>query len=414
MAILITLLQVAFFLGMPGLVLWGCSKSKVLETISPVVLCYVLGIVFGNVAGLDTFGIEAGAPMEPGELAPAEKTTELIAGLGVILALGLLLVSTDFIKWLRLAPVTLLSALLAMVAVVVVAGGSAVALSGYSDKLPAVAGMLVGVYTGGTVNLAAVAKAMDVDSVTWGVVHTSDVIVCGLWFLVLLAVGPRLFGLFLPKFKHAEGSPPAVEATEEAGEPQKLTETGQVAGETPTAMNIVVAVLIGLGIATPPLILSQLVAMFSKDLESPVAILGATTFAIGLSFVPAVRTRKGLYETGDYLLLVFCVAVGSLATFGRLAGAELFLIGFTTLVVLGSVALHAALCALFRVDRDTMIITSVAALYGPPFVPPVARALGNREILVSGVTTGLVGLAVGNYLGIAVAYAIMWLIGSPT
>lgn len=408
MGVLVTVIQVLFFLGVPGLVLWGCSRSKVLDTISPVVLCYVLGIAFGNIAGLDTFGVEADAVMEPGELAPAEKTTELIASLGVILALGLLLVSTDFLKWLRLAPVTLLSAVLAMVAVVIVAGGSAVALSGYSDKLPAVAGMLVGVYTGGTVNLAAVAKAMDVDSVTWGVVHTSDVIVCGLWFLVLLAVGPRLFGLFLPPFKHASEAP--VDAPDEPQEPN-LVESAEAPASGPTVKSIVVAVLIGIGIAALPLVASQAVALFSKDLEGPVAILGATTLAIGLSFWPRVRRLDGLYETGDYLLLVFCVAVGSLATFSRLAGAELFLVGFTTLVVLGSVGMHALLCALFRIDRDTMIITSVAALYGPPFVPPVARALKNREILVSGVTTGLVGLAAGNYLGIAVAYAVMWIVG---
>ena len=103
---LISVVQVVFFLGMPGLVLFGCSRSKVLDAISPVVLCYVLGIVFGNIAGLDTYGVDPNAVMEPGELAPAEQLTETIAGLGVILALSLLLLSTDFVRWLRLAPMS--------------------------------------------------------------------------------------------------------------------------------------------------------------------------------------------------------------------------------------------------------------------------------------------------------------------
>jgi uncharacterized membrane protein len=58
----------------------------------------------------------------------------------------------------------------------------------------------------------------------------------------------------------------------------------------------------------------------------------------------------------------------------------------------------------FRVDTDTVVITSTAAVFGPPFVGPVAAAINNREIVVSGMTTGVVGLALGNYVGLAVAY----------
>ncbi len=37
---------------------------------------------------------------------------------------------------------------------------------------------------------------------------------------------------------------------------------------------------------------------------------------------------------------------------------------------------------------------------------PVAARLENREMLVSGITAGLLGIAVGNYLGIALAWAL--------
>jgi uncharacterized membrane protein len=36
----------------------------------------------------------------------------------------------------------------------------------------------------------------------------------------------------------------------------------------------------------------------------------------------------------------------------------------------------------------------------PPFVPAVASALKNREIILPGLIIGLVGYAVGNYLGV--------------
>ena len=71
-----------------------------------------------------------------------------------------------------------------------------------------------------------------------------------------------------------------------------------------------------------------------------------------------------------------------------------------------TIILHYTLCALFRIDTDTAIITSVAGIYGPAFVGPVAKALNNKEIIISGITTGLIGYAIGNYLGIALG---LWL-----
>jgi uncharacterized membrane protein len=62
------------------------------------------------------------------------------------------------------------------------------------------------------------------------------------------------------------------------------------------------------------------------------------------------------------------------------------------------------LAAIFRIDTDTVLITSTAAVFGPAFVPTVAAALKNRAIIVSGLTTGVVGYAIGNYAGIALAY----------
>jgi uncharacterized membrane protein len=61
------------------------------------------------------------------------------------------------------------------------------------------------------------------------------------------------------------------------------------------------------------------------------------------------------------------------------------------------------LCRLFRIDTDTFLITSVAAIMSPAFVPMVARSLKNPTVLMSGMATGILGFAIGNYLGIAVA-----------
>ena len=48
----------------------------------------------------------------------------------------------------------------------------------------------------------------------------------------------------------------------------------------------------------------------------------------------------------------------------------------------------------------------MAGIFGPAFVAPMSAVLKNKAILVSGVTTGLVGIAVGNFLGVALAYLV--------
>lgn len=129
-----------------------------------------------------------------------------------------------------------------------------------------------------------------------------------------------------------------------------------------------------------------------------------TTLGLACSFIKRVRETRLTFQLGNYLILVFCVAVGSMADFGQLISASGTILLFVALVVYGSLLLHLLLSAVFRIDADTMIITSIAAIFSPPFVPVVASALKNREIIVSGLTAGIIGYAAGNYLGIAFAY----------
>jgi uncharacterized membrane protein len=104
------------------------------------------------------------------------------------------------------------------------------------------------------------------------------------------------------------------------------------------------------------------------------------------------------------MLLVFALSVGSMANFTELLKSSSVLFWFCGFMVFGSILLHYLLAILFKVDRDTFIITSTAAIYGPAFICPVANALGNREIIPIGLALGLIGYAIGNYLGLGFAF----------
>ena len=77
---------------------------------------------------------------------------------------------------------------------------------------------------------------------------------------------------------------------------------------------------------------------------------------------------------------------------------------YVTFTIFVCLLLHVALRAIFKIDADTVIITSVAGICSPPLVPMVAAALKNREIVITGVVTGIIGWVEGTYLGIGIAY----------
>ena len=81
-------------------------------------------------------------------------------------------------------------------------------------------------------------------------------------------------------------------------------------------------------------------------------------------------------------------------------GENLNMIGFLTFAIFASLFIHAIICRLLKVNADSMVISSVAFINSPPFVPMISNAMKNRAALVTGISSGLIGYAVGNYLGI--------------
>ena len=103
-----------------------------------------------------------------------------------------------------------------------------------------------------------------------------------------------------------------------------------------------------------------------------------------------------------YIIYVFCFTVATMADFSKLLHINWVIMLFILLAMFGTMTLHAVLCRIAGIDSDTMIITSVSAICSPPFVPVAADALKNRAVMVSGLATGIIGYAIGNYLGILV------------
>lgn len=371
---MMALVQVLILVGLPGLALLAARHLKPVEWVGPVVVCYAVGIILGNLPGL---GLRMQVSLSVSEAA-------------VPLAIPLLLFSTDMRKWMRLARSTLLSFVLACVASMVSAAVVGLAVADRSDEWWKMAGMLVGVYTGGTANMNAVGLALKVREETFVLLNTADIVVGAAYLLFLVTVAQRLALLFLPRFQNPTAWD---EGGDGAGEASGFT----WARARGMGLSLLLAVLIG-GVSAGGTRLAL------GGLDVTVVLLLITSLSLGASFIHAVRRLPGSYALGDYALLVFCAAVGTLADARQLQQTGLFVFGFCAAVVVLTVVVHFALAVLFRIDADTMLITSTATIFGPAFIGPVARALRNRELMVSGITTGLMGFALGTYLGLAVSW----------
>ena len=129
-------------------------------------------------------------------------------------------------------------------------------------------------------------------------------------------------------------------------------------------------------------------------------ILMLTTLGIAFSFVRKVRETKYSYDIGMYFIYIFCIVVASMADLSKLDFVGgIGLLGYLLIAVFGSLLLQVIFAKILKIDSDMMVISSVTFINSPPFVPMMAAAMKNKDVLIPGLTIGVIGYAVGNYLG---------------
>jgi uncharacterized membrane protein len=254
--------------------------------------------------------------------------------------------------------------------------------------------MLVGVYTGGTPNLMAVGMGLNVTEQTIILVNTADVLIGSLYILFLILFAKPILAPFLPPFQSQNQSNAPDNFNHSSPEPL-------ITDKKTSPNKLILAVGISTLIVGVSYLLSLLVI---GQFELDFIILIITTLGIAGSFIKSVREIEGTFEAGEYLLLVFSLAIGTTINFHYMAISNYYIFYYVAFVLTGTVLLHFFLSYFFRIDVDTTIIVSTAGIFGPPFIPPVAASIKNKELIVTGITISLLGIALGNYLGFFLAY----------
>ena len=387
MSVILSVIWVLFFLLAPAGVVWLCRRSKAAARIGAILILYFIGLIVGN---LLIYPFPEGAKAVAG-------VQEALSSITIPLALPLILFACDFRGWpvkkaLASLVIGLFSVLTASVA------GYFLLAPHLGEQAAAISGMAVGVYTGGTPNLAAIKMMLGVDEGTYLIMNSFDMLVSFLYLVFLMSVGIRLFRKILPA-----PSPTQEEEGEMHKSAMAMSEDRMYRNVFSREQRAGTLKAIGLAILITGLALG-LSVLTTGGINMIVLILTLTTLSIAASFIPKVRKWEKSYDAGMYLVLIFSLVVASMVDIRSLSlGKGIWLLAFIALVIFGSLLLQILLSKLFRIDADTATITSVAMINSPLFVPMIAENMKNRRVILTGITIGIIGYAAGNYLGVLVA-----------
>ena len=372
------ILLILIYLLAPAGVMWLCRKVSWLGKIGPVLVLYVLGIILGNV-------------WHPTGMAAIQ---EVLSSAAVPLAIPLMLFGCTFRKGETRSQVLAVIAGMASVIIVVIAGYLI-----FGRNIPdgaKIGGMLTGVYTGGTVNLAAIKVMLGVPEETFILLNSYDMVISFLYLTFLIAIGIKLFRKFLPgsEAENGDSIEPVAQVQDDKEKNsvlQKAREYFRVEWFPLVATVVIIGISAGIG-------------ALAGGWFMTVFILLLTTLGIAASFWKPLRECKYNEPTAMYFIYIFSIVVASMADLSKLdLSGGLNMLGYLTLVIFGSLLLNVLLAKLLKIDADTTVICSVSFICSPPFVPMMAAVMKNRGVVVIGLSAGIIGYAAGNYLGFLIS-----------
>lgn len=354
-------------------------------------MLYFIGAIMANIGILPSKGPESESLM---------KMQDLFTNVTIPLAIPLMLFCFTYKKSETRDQLLAMITGLAAVIIAVVAGYPI--FGPHIPDGPRVAGMYTACLTGGTVNMAAVSKSLGSPDTQYALLNTYDMIVSFTYLVFIMAFGIRLARKFLPvktlnlsnddnsikeELKKAEENPYKGLFTTKKGWHDLLILLGVTL--------LVVGASAGIGIALSKLIPGGSFMMFF--------ILAITSISIAVSFIKPIHDLDYGNAIGMYLIYIFSIVVASMANVRALdfTGA-LWIIGFLFFMEIVSLTLQLLSAKIFKIDADTAVIASVTYINSPPFVPMIAASMKNSRVLMPGLSIGIIGYAVGNYLGVLI------------
>ena len=378
----------ACYIIFPILIIEAFKRWTIVQKIGTVVLAYAVGII-ASLCGVFDFAT-------PEIAASFSKLQSTIMNVAVPLAIPLMLFNCDFKLWTKSLPKTTWALVTGIAAVIIASISGYFIFRNHVPEIAKVTGMMAGIYTGGTMNFNALGAALTVDRSVMAIVLAFQMVITTPYIFFLLGGGYKIFRKLLPykdithRGRMDEDEVETNDVENYRGMFEKKNFWGMMKG-----LGLSICFLaVGAGLAL----------LITGKLNELVVILTITTLSIIASFFKPVRELPKTFELGMFFILIFSVIVASMFNIHSVNGGSLYIGGFVLWIIGISVLVHLLLCRIAKVSGDLFCVCQVGLLCSPPFVPPIAGAMKNKKVLISGIVVGLVGYAIGTYLGALLAW----------
>lgn len=387
MAVVNYIVLLVIFFIVPAGVVWLCRRYRPLGQLGPIMVLYAIGMVIGNL------------PFIPTEIATLQ---EFLPNVLIPLAIPMMLYGCTFSRGeARLQCKIVASGFLATCIAVTI---GYVLFGRNIEQGAEVGGIITGMYTGGTLNAAALQTIFKINSETFVLINSYDIIISFTYFVFLFSVGIKLFRRLYgekPQTQVSFDNKPQDAANTPEPNPYRRLFTREGGRQLLQMLGLTaVVVAVSAGVAL----------LFAEQWFMVIFILLITTLGVACSFVKRVRDMDLSYDVGMYLIYIFSLTIASMADFSNLdLRGGINQLAFMLVAVFLSLLLHAIGCRVLRVDADSMMISSVAFINSPPFVPMASAAMRNKRALVTGLGAGIVGYAAGNHIGVLMVHLLQML-----
>lgn len=360
------------------------QKYRFFKSIGPALTCIVLGIIVSNLKILPH----------------SDETYGVFFTYAIPLALTMFLLSVNIKEWIRLSRQPLFAMLLAVISVSIMALATGLVLAPKIDEGWKIAGMFVGTYTGGSSNLAAIGTGLEVTPTTFATANAADYVI-GIPTIVFFFAAPALIArskAFKKFWPYSLGD-------------HELVGDDAASLLTKKEWSVIdIAVLFAIGFVVTA-VSTQIAGYFNKAVAGAVRIISVTTLSLILAQFKPMRQIKGNMDLGLFVSLFYLAAIGLAIDLKQFLGSAPLVTLYCFFVAVGSLLLHATLCRLFKVSYQYTLISIVASIADGTTSALVAGSGGWNGIIGTAVILGAIGNAVGNYLGIGVAYLLKTVLG---
>ena len=366
----------ALIFGIPLIIQRYKHKIPLSDFFSPIVLCYATGILL-SILNKERDNLFF-------------NVASWISQISILLAIPLLLYGSSSIKQISGYKRLGLSFFFASVSSAISCFSVVWWFKNDIISFAQVGSMLTGLYTGGTPNMQAIGFALKGDPKLIVQLTAADALVGGSYLVLLTSIVPVITSYVLPRFKK-----PVIHD-------EVVSTSTQIKLERLDYFILIFFTLLWLSVL--------LGLLYAGDLLENTAIIlfFITGISIVLSFFKFIAKRSSTsFTMGEYLLLVFALSLSIQGKWSDITRGSNLIFIITAVSMYGSIGLHLILSKLFGIDRDTFLISSTAAIYGPPFVSQIATVIKNKYLLMPGILVGLLGYAIGNYIGLAVYYLLI-------